>query len=72
MNSRYIKSLRALRSLSQDQMAKLLDISIQSYNKKENGKIPFLASELKVLSEQFDVPMENFFNENIVKMTTLQ
>ena len=37
MNSQYLKSLRALENLSQEQMATLLDISVQSYNKKENG-----------------------------------
>jgi transcriptional regulator with XRE-family HTH domain len=70
MNFRYLKSLRVLKGLTQKNIAQLLNISIQSYNKKENGKVPFTANELKILSDFFDVPMENFFKDNVVIKTT--
>lgn len=66
MNSKYFKSLRALKGLSQENVADILNISLQSYNKKENGVVEFTATELKKLSEYFDVPMENFFNNKVV------
>lgn len=71
MNSQYLKSLRALEDITQEQMASLLDMSIQTYNKKENGKVPFLATELKTIAEFFGVPMENFFTKEVVSTTTI-
>ncbi|WP_069649668.1 helix-turn-helix transcriptional regulator [Caloranaerobacter ferrireducens] len=72
MNFRYLKSLRVLEGFTQEQIAQLLNISVQSYNKKENGKVPFTANELKTLADFFGVAMENFFKDNVVIKTTQQ
>lgn len=70
ININYLKSLRALEGLSQEKIAILLDISLQSYNKKENGKVDFTARELKQLSEFFGVPMEKFFTTKVSEKAT--
>lgn len=67
---RYIKSLRALKGLSQIEMAKAMSLSVVSYNKKENGKVPFTIDEVKFMSTFFNVPIENFFNEEVHEMNT--
>lgn len=59
MDSRYLKSLRSLKGLTQEDMAELLCMAVQTYNKKENGKVPFKAEEFKNMSELFEVPIES-------------
>ena len=68
--NRYIKSLRAFNDLSQTDVAKKLNISLQSYNRKEKGKVPFTVEEVKILSIYFKVPIENFFKHEVVNMKT--
>ena len=70
MNFKYLKSLRVLEGLTQEQIANLLGISIQSYNKKENGKVSFVDHELKTLSDYFGVSIDNFFKDSVVNKTT--
>lgn len=70
MNIDFIRSLRSYAKLTQTQMAKILNISTTSYNKKENGKVPFALEEIKTLSEYFNVPIENFFKEKVFKTNT--
>lgn len=59
MANRYLKSLRSLKDLTQQDMADLLGVTIQTYNKKENGKATFTAEEYKNMSELFEVPIVN-------------
>lgn len=66
MFSRYLKSLRALKNLNQTEMAELMGLSIVSYNKKENGKVPFTVEEVKFMSEYFNEPIKNFFKNDVV------
>jgi transcriptional regulator with XRE-family HTH domain len=54
-----------LEGLTQQDMANLLKISIQSYNKKENGRVSFTANELEFIATLFGVPMENFFAKQV-------
>lgn len=70
MNINYIRSLRSYKKLTQSEMAKILNISIVSYNKKENGRVPFTLDEIKILSEFFNVPIENFFKDEVFKANT--
>ncbi len=70
MNIDFIRSLRSYKKLTQSEMAKILNLSIVSYNKKENGKVPFTLEEVKKMSEYFNVPIENFFKEKVFKTNT--
>jgi transcriptional regulator with XRE-family HTH domain len=71
MPTSYTKGLRAFHDLTQLELADILGISLTSYNKKETGKVPFTVEELKKLSEYFDVPIENFFNDEVFKTNTI-
>ncbi|NLY46818.1 MAG: helix-turn-helix transcriptional regulator [Tissierella sp.] len=70
MSTSYTKGLRAFNGLTQQELAEILGISLTSYNKKETGKVPFTVDELKKLSEHFNVPIENFFNDEVFKTNT--
>jgi transcriptional regulator with XRE-family HTH domain len=63
MANRYLKSLRSLKGLIQQDMADLLGVTIQTYNKKENGKAAFTAEEYKNMAELFEVPIENLMTK---------
>ena len=65
ININYIKGLRAMNGDNQSVVAKALNLSLQSYNKKENGKVPYTVIELNLLSEYFEVPIANFFNQDV-------
>lgn len=69
VNIEYIKKLRLINEISQQKLAEKLGISIQSYNAKENGKVPFTADDLIKLSKVFNTPIENFFTPGVVKLT---
>lgn len=45
--------------LSQEEMAKLLDVSLSAYQKKERGETPLLARELLAISDLSKVPTED-------------
>lgn len=65
MNIDFIRSLRSYKRLTQSEMAKILNLSVASYNKKENGKAAFTLEEIKILSEYFKVPIESFFKDEV-------
>jgi len=65
MNIDFIRSLRSYKRLTQSEMAKILNLSAASYNKKENGKAAFTLEEIKILSEYFKVPIESFFKDEV-------
>ena len=65
MNIDFIRSLRSYKRLTQSEMAKILNLSTVSYNKKENGKVAFTLEEIKILSEYFKVPIESFFKDEV-------
>lgn len=70
--NRYIKGLRNFKGLTQTEMAKTMGLSLTSYNKKENGKVPFTLEEVKFLSDFYNVPVENFFNDEVFKVNTCE
>lgn len=70
MNIDFIRSLRSYKKLTQSEMAKILNLSVVSYNKKENGKVAFTLEEIKTLSEYFKVPIEIFFKEEVFELNT--
>ncbi len=56
-----IKGLRGELGLKQEDIADYLNISIMSYNRKENEKKEFKESEINKLIKLFDKPYEKIF-----------
>ena len=54
---RTLKSIRIDLGLKQSELAKKINISYATYQKKENGESPLLARELKRISELSGIPM---------------
>lgn len=65
VNIRYIKALRAYHGLSQTDMAEILNCTFNTYNRKENGKSKFTLDDLNLLSKLFNVPISNFFKDEV-------
>jgi putative transcriptional regulator len=61
MVNKELKVLRCLKSLNQADIAKALNITTASYNRKENGKQPFLLHEAKIISNLFNKSIEEIF-----------
>ena len=53
MYTQNIKALRAVKGLRQEDLAKFLGISLNSYNNKENGKREFSLMEANSLAKLF-------------------
>jgi transcriptional regulator with XRE-family HTH domain len=58
-----IKNLRQLAGLSQEQVAKELELSLTGYANKEQGKSKFYFSEVVALSKLFNIDI-HFFLDN--------
>lgn len=56
-----LRALRVERKLSQPIVARTLDVTYQSYQKMEAGKVSFRASTLATLAEFFGVPVASLF-----------
>lgn len=65
ININYIKGLRAMKGKTQSEIAEILNLSLQSYNKKETGKVAFTTMEISTLSSYYEVAVSNFFNINV-------
>jgi len=59
-----IKFLRQFKSLSQEQMAEKLDMSLNGYAKIEQGKVDINLSRLKKISDIFGVKLEKLVGLN--------
>ncbi len=59
--SNILKSLRAMQGLTQADMAVFLDISKNSYNRKEKGEREFTLVEAKKISDRFNKCIEEIF-----------
>ena len=67
-----LKSLRALNGLTQVDMAKVLNISVQTYNRKELGQREFTLQESKIIADMFKKSIEEiFFNKKCNINSTL-
>lgn len=60
-----IKKVRKTKNINQAVVANRLGITVQSYSMKETGKRPITINELEIISEIFDIPVANFFDENL-------
>lgn len=56
-----LKALRAREGISQKLMAEKLDISLQSYNQKENGIRGFTEKEINTILQLFGGSYEQIF-----------
>lgn len=55
------KGFCAEHNISQRELADVLGISIQSANKKVNGKIPMTLNQIKVLCEHYQISADEYF-----------
>lgn len=53
--------IRKNKGVSQQTLAKLLNISLKQYGYKENGKVKFNGDEMFLLSKYFGMKIENIF-----------
>ena len=69
MNTKALKSKRALYGIHQEEIAKKLGISSVSYSKKETGKVEFKRNEIEEISKILNLSIEEvgeiFFNDNL-------
>lgn len=56
-----IKELRQEKGLMQEELARLLNISLPNYSKKENGIIKFSIVEARTLAVFFGLTIEELF-----------
>lgn len=58
-----LKSLRAKYNITQDTLADLLNITVSTYNRKENGNSSFTVEEAKVIAKIFKTTMDKVFGK---------
>lgn len=68
--SNIIKGLRNLKGLTQEEVARELEIAPRTYWKKENNPNLFTVYELKKLATLFDVEEDIFFKEKVTVIAT--
>ncbi len=61
MDCRRFKGYMAMNNIKQTEIAELLDISIQSVNKKVNGKEDFTLPQIRTLCQHFGISADDFF-----------
>lgn len=61
-----LKSLRAAQDITQKKMAKLINVSVPTYNRKELGVRPFTLEESFIISDFFGRTVDEiFFNYKV-------
>ena len=58
-----LKGLRAMRDMNQKSMAELLNMTRESYVRKENGHSEFTLGEARVIKDLFGMSVEEIFFE---------
>ena len=56
-----LKAERIRRGLNQEDLAKLIGVSKQTYWSKENGRSPFFLDEIKKIKDHLGVDFEEIF-----------
>lgn len=59
-----LKELRAKKGWNQKFVADYLNIALETYNRKENGRLAFRDYEINALLELFDKTYEEVFGKN--------
>ena len=62
MNNMALRELRKQNKLSQEEMARTLNISLRAYQLKEKGDNEFLLSELITMSDKFNMSLLEFID----------
>lgn len=60
-STQILKGLRAQNNLTQQDMANLINTSIQTYNRKELGKREFTLTEAKKIADYFSKSVDEIF-----------
>lgn len=68
--SNIIRGLRSLKGLTQEDVAKELEITIRTYSKKESDTDLFTVGELRKLAKLFCVDISVFFEEKVTVTAT--
>ena len=59
-----IKAIRRAKNITQSTIALRLNITVQAYSFKENGKRPITTNELEIIASVLEVPASIFFEED--------
>ena len=62
MNTEILKQLRRSNKISQEEMARTLNISLRAYQLKEKGESELKLSELIILADKFNMNLTDFIN----------
>ena len=57
-----LKQLRKSNKISQEEMARTLNISLRAYQLKEKGESELKLSELIILADKFEMSLNDFIN----------
>ena len=57
-----LKQLRKNSKISQEEMARTLNISLRAYQLKEKGESELKLSELIILADKFEMSLNDFIN----------
>ena len=57
-----LKELRKSSKISQEEMARTLNISLRAYQLKEKGESELKLSELIILADKFEMNLNDFIN----------
>ena len=57
-----LKELRKSNKISQEEMARTLNISLRAYQLKEKGESELKLSELIILADKFEMNLTDFIN----------
>ena len=57
-----LKQLRKSNKISQEEMARTLNISLRAYQLKEKGESELKLSELIILADKFEINLTDFIN----------
>lgn len=61
MEFKRLKALRAERGMTQKDMAEVLNMNVDTYRKKENGKRDFTLKEVAIAKEKLGVDPDYYF-----------
>jgi transcriptional regulator with XRE-family HTH domain len=61
MEFKRLKALRAERGMTQKDMAEALEMNVDTYRKKENGKRDFTLKEVAIAKERLGVDPDYYF-----------
>ena len=62
MNTEMLKQIRRSQKISQEEMARTLNISLRAYQLKEKGESELKLSELIILADKFNMNLTDFIN----------